>query len=267
MAWLHKKILNVPVLYYAIAAVILLAYYAWKLKPASSGEDSSGGDIDPGTTKGDPYAGSGLGGVSNPIVGTTDPSDASVTVPTVYTNDQWVRDGASFLGTHKEVDGIHAQQALTKYINGQSLSYQEGQWVNAWIKEKGLPPDGVSEGTSVAAKPAQRQFTHFPGVHTVKGGNDNGYTALAKLYYNRGADGIDLLQAANTNLGPSGPWPIGTKVKIPAYHAPQYFTATKSNRTRESIAKSHAMSVAQLNVLNGNIKHWPVPVGTKVRVR
>src|SRR6476620_3670788 len=130
----------------------------------------------------------------------------------VKTNETWARDGAQWLTTSKGVPGSEAIAALTKYINGEDRSFQEKEWIDAVIGEKGSPPESVSIGGNTSDKPAQKQFDTAPGVHTVKGGSDNTYAKLAVLYYGSSTgDTEDLIQNANPSLpSTSGPFSAGT---------------------------------------------------------
>ena len=337
----HKKVLGVPVLYLAGGAVIILGIVAWKMKPAASTDTTTAPDPNAtDTATPNPYDGLDTHGTvtvaqgdltaSTAATGTYSSNDAwvragaswlateknvsastalavlnkyvsgdygtltsaeqtmvdqwstqagpppdNVTSPTqetttTRTNQEWINDGAAWLVANEHATGSAALAALTKYVNGSDRSYQEQQWVDAWFAKEGAPPEGITAAGSVGSKPPvspQRQFTSFPGYHTIKGGADNGYTGLAKLYYNStAADRIDLLQAANTNLGSSGPWAVGTRVLIPAYHAPVYYTTPSTMTESQILAKNHPLTSAQFEVLNNGRKST-YPKGSRVRVK
>lgn len=343
----HKKIAGVPVLYLAAGAVTILAVVAWKMKPSTDTTDTTSDGTNTAATAGtataNPYDGLDSNGTvtvqqsdltaSTSAAGTYSSNDAWVragaswlaseknvsastalavlnkyvsgdysslttaeqtmvdqwstqagpppdnvvsptqtatTTTATPTNQEWINDGAAWLVKNKNATGSAALAALTKYVNGSDRSYQEQQWVDAWFAQEGAPPEGITAAGSVGSAPVlapQRQFTSFPGTHTIKGGADNGYTGLAKLYYNSTApDRIDLLQAANTNLGPSGPWAIGTKVHIPAYHAPDYYTTTTTMTESQILSKNPGLSAAAFEVLNNGRKST-YPKGTRVRVK
>jgi hypothetical protein len=339
----HKKVAGVPVIYLAGGAVVILGVVAWKMKPSTDAADPNAA-TDPGTATANPY--DGLASNGTVTVAQGDLSTSTASTGTYSSNDAWVRAGASWLATQKNVSastalavlnkyvsgdyaklttaeqtmvdqwstqagpppdnvvsptgtdpgsttatptnqewindgaawlvanehatGSAALAALTKYVNGSDRSYTEQQWVDAWFAKEGAPPEGITAAGSVGSKPVpapQRQFTTFPGTHVIKGGADNGYTGLAKLYYNStAADRIDLLQAANTNLGSSGPWSIGTRVHIPAYHAPVYYTTPSVMTEKQILAKNPGLSSAAFEVLN-NGKKSTYPKGAKVRVK
>jgi hypothetical protein len=266
----NKKVLGVPVLYLAGAAVVILAIVAYRMdsKESPSEEQTPEGPPDAGSegSTDDFYDALATQGTVTVVQGANQTSPD----PVVKTNETWIREGAEWLVAQNMATGSQALQALTKYINGVDRSYQEQQWVDAVFKEKGAPPDGVSEGGNVGSKPAVKQAGTLPGIHTITGNSDNGYSQLAQLYYGSSdADRQDLLQAANTNLGLSGPWPIGTKVNIPAYKPIR--TVTVNGRINKStFAGQNGLSRAQLDALNNGPK-WDalgpnIVAGTKVRV-
>lgn len=264
----RKKVAGVPVIYLAGAAVIILAIVAWKLKPSTSGAGDSGDGTD---TTGDAKA-----PTANPYDSLNPDGDGTVTVQqlgpaantdaVVKTNDDWVKEGAVWLEQNKDVSGTDALAALNAYINGQDRTFDQNNWVNAWIKQDGPPPDGVAEGGSVGNKPAVRQIPTLPGYHTVQGNTDDSYGELSVLYYGQSNQAnIDLLQAANTSLPPNGPFAVGTRVFIPAYHNPQYYTTPRA-MTSAQIGSANGISVQQIAVLN-NTSRSSWPKGAKVRVK
>lgn len=264
----HKKVLGVPVIYVAGAAVAILAVVAWKLKPATPAADA--GDTTGGTAADnaiDPTDYSGL--ASNGSVTVVQASTDTTADPVVKTNSDWVREGAEWLTTSKGVPGSQAAAALNKYINGVDRSFDEQTLVDQVIAEKGQPPDDIAEGGNVGAKPAKKQFPEPPGVHTITGDSDNGYPQLATLYYgSSSADRQDLIQAANTNLGLAGPWSVGTKVTIPKFQTILIYKTTKPIG-KSALAGQLALSRAQLDALN-NGPTWTawgstVPAGKSVR--
>lgn len=267
----HKKVLGVPVIYLAGAAAVILAVVAWKMKatvvpPADSGDTTGGSAADNAI---DPTDYSGLASNGTVVVQQT-PTNPADTTPVIKTNSDWVREGAEWLTSTENVPGSQANAALSKYVNGVDRTFQEQTWVDDVIKEKGQPPDDIAEGGAVAGKPAQKQFPSPPGTHTITGNGDNGYPELATLYYGGAdADRQDLIQAANTNLGLKGPWPVGTKVTIPVFQPISIYTTTKAE-TKNSIAGKNGITRSQLDALN-NGATWDkygstVPKGVRVRV-
>lgn len=263
----RKKVAGIPVIYLAGGFVVILAIVAYKMKSTTDGTTDTGTD----------NTDTGLAPTANPYDSIDPDGTGTVTVvqggpsttpePEVKTNGTWLNDGSSYLISEKGVSGTTALAALNKYLNGQDRSFEEDQWVNAVISKYGAPPDGTADGGKVGTKPSTKQFAVPPGVHTIVGGADNGFTGLAALYYNSTAkDRIDLLQAANTSLYLGGPWPVGTKVNIPAYHAPVYYTTTAANMTPAQVASKNGINVDQLSVLNDGTKKT-YPKGAKLRVK
>jgi hypothetical protein len=268
-----KKVFGVPVLYLALAAVVILAIVAYKMQPAKTdevkGDPSADGSLegaaDDETT--DAYAGLASGGTVTVVQQPTTPEATEVTI---QTNETWVKRGAEWLVAGGYSTGPAALSALTKYVQGTDRSYDEQQLVDRVFKQFGAPPDSISEGGTVGAKPAQKQFPNLPGVHTITGNSDNGYPQLAALYYgSSSADRQDLIQAANTNLGLSGPWPVGTKVNIPEMKNIRYYTTPVAEH-KNTVASKNALTRSQLDALN-NGNTWDkygatVPKGVRVRV-
>jgi hypothetical protein len=274
--FMQRKVLGIPVLYLAGGFVVILGIVAWKLKPTTAGAvDTSTTDTSGSDTSG------GLAPTANPYDTLNPDGDGTVTVvqqsgtatdtTTVKTNSDWVVDGTAWLIANiNGVTGTQAQAALQKYIDGESRTYDEENWVNAWIKEGGLPPDGVTAGSgTIGGAPAQKQFSNFPGTHTVKGSNDNDYKKIANLYYGHSDQAtFDLVQAANPQLGETGPFAVGSRINVPAYHTPVYYTVTATSMTASQVASKNGISVYQvaaLNNVNPNTAVWHK--GNKVRVK
>jgi hypothetical protein len=255
----NKKILGVKALYLVGGFVVILAVVAWKLKPVSAPSDTTTTD----TTSG----GTGAAPTPNPYDSLNPDGDGTVTVSqlgttpdastVVYTNDQWAKDGSVWLSTQQSlnVQGPAAYNALNKYLTGQDRTFEEQTWVDAWYKQKGPPPEGVSEGGSVGTKPGDRQISTLPGYHTVTGSGDTTYGAIANIYYGHDDQATyDLIQAANVNtLGDAGPFVKGTKIFVPVYHTPKMYTLP-GNMTRKHIAAVNGISEAQFIALNNTTK-------------
>jgi len=259
----HKKVLGVPAIYIAGAAVIILAVVAYKMKPTTKDTTTPTDTTDAVAPTANPYDSLNPDGDGTVVVQQLGPTAATTT--TVKTNDDWVREGVVWLGTNKDVAGTQANAALTKYVEGQDRSYDEDQWINAWIKQDGPPPDGVASGGLVGAK-APTKIPTLPGYHTVTGSDDNTYSKLALLYYGHNDQAtLDLVQGANINkLGNDGPFAVGTKVYIPAYAPPKYYVVpyTMSNAT---VAQKNGITELQINALN-NVTRSSWSKGAKVRV-
>lgn len=253
----HKKVAGIPVLYLAAGAVIILSIVAWKMKPAPSAVDTTPADAagdasadEAANGLSDPYANLGTQGTVTVVQQPTDTTPD----PVVKTNDDWVRDGATWLGSTAggNVPGTDAYTALQKYVTGQDRTYAENGWVNAWIKQGGLPPEGISEGGTVQSKPAQKQFPNPPGTHNVTGNSDNTLALVANLYYgNSSGDTVNLLEEANPSLASSTTLPTGAAVKVPAYTAPVFWTVTARMTWAQAAAKNGTSEQVLKNLNNG----------------
>lgn len=268
-----KKVFNIPVLYIAGAAVLVLAYFAWKMK-TSSNTDTTGVDAtaDGATTtaadavaSGD-YSGLNTQGTVTVVQGATT-ADAGAVKPT---NEDWARSAVTWLISNKKATATQAQAAVDHYLSGNDLSYDESVMIDAVIASKdiGQPPEKVAIGNVGNAPLAQKQFSNFPGTHTVKGSNDNTAGKLATLYYgNSGADYTNLITANNAVLGPSTTtYTVGTVVRIPAWHTPKYYTVTGASDTRASqVAAKNGTYATTIAGLNPGVSE-PYKKGQKLRV-
>lgn len=272
-----KKVLGVPVLYLGAAAVTILLIVAWRLKAtpddsdgAVSADDATVG-TDEGSTAGQlagmdgsPYEGFTTNGT---VVVQPQTPVATDTEPVIKDNDDWVRAGAEWLVAQKKASGSTAATALTKYVDGENLSFDEGNLVNLAIEEKGQPPDPLGKIGTIGTAPAQKQFNNYPGTHTVKGTNDNTPTKLAALYYGN-SDSLHTNKIASANLayGPvSTTYNVGTKITIPLYTNPRYYTITKTTTWPSQVAAKNGLSYNQFLALNPGLTA-PYKVGSKVRV-
>ncbi len=271
----QKKVLGVPILYVIGAAVVIFAVVAWKLKPSAGSSQAEEAPADAADTGGDlpdPYDEFETKGTvivnPNPVPN----PDQDLANQGIQTNTEWLTKGTQYLITEKNATGTAAASALTKYINGQDRSFDEDMWVNAVIKEFGLPPDGADIGSgSVGGKPATKQFTGA-GTHTVQGTSDNTASALAGLYYNSNAqDRIDLIEAANLSKG-LGPYPTGAQIAIPEYRVPKYYTTPKSGYLfAGNVAINNGISLETLAALNNPkggayARDYKFAPGTRLRV-
>jgi hypothetical protein len=267
----QRKVAGIPVLYLAGAFVAILAIVAWKMKPSVPDDEVTG---DEGTTpdnvptdSGDPdaadYSGLVSQGTVTVVQGTQTPTDA-----VKQTNEDWERAAITYLVDAKLASPSAAQNAIHKYLEGVNLSYDEGKLKDAAITKLKLPPEPLVQVGTVGTAPAQKQFSNFPGRHTVKGPNDNTASKLAQLYYgNSAADRINTIAAANTKLGPaSTSYSPGAVVSIPTWTTPYTMTATKYYNTASKIGSKNGLSAAQVVALNPGMV-FPVKVGTKVRIK
>jgi hypothetical protein len=293
-SFVKRKVGGVPVVYLAGGFVAVLLVIAWRMK------NSAAAATDPTAT--DPTAATGSAG-TGAVDGNGDPSAVYPTMPTGtvvvapstpvdtnvpdQTNTDWLKKAVTYLVNTKGHSPGDAQQAITLYLDGENLSYAQGQMRDEAVKQLGLPPDPGSVGstgakpvttvpTPAAPKPSpppvQRQGVP-PIWHTVRGVGDNSIGDLIKLYYGNGQDMkyMDLFEIHNPSLPPNGTLRVGTKVYIPKYVAPKYFKATTSVRSATAIAARNGISVKTLTLLNDGVGSpkltFPAPVGAQVRVQ
>ncbi|HXK36065.1 MAG TPA: hypothetical protein VJ553_00600 [Candidatus Paceibacterota bacterium] len=261
-----QKIGPVPVVYIGAVILVILAVVVSRTK---FGQDTSA-ESDLTTSEeadvtADDIASADYGfAATRGTVTVSQEGSGTTSAAVVDTNDLWVRRAAEYLGGQGQWSTTQVQAALQHYIDGNDLSYDEGLIRDAAVKQFGLPPETVTPGAT-GKMPAKRQG-NAPTTHTVKGSLDNTYTELAQLYYGKtDGDTLDLLQLNNKALGQKGPFSTGTKVKIPLWKTPQYFTATSGTKTSTKIASRHGISVTDLKLMNQGLT-FPVKVGTKVHV-
>lgn len=264
---LSKKFMNVPVLYWAGAFVGILAFAAWKMKstvpdtPEETTEDA-------GAVPGESDAAADYSGLATTGTVTVVQSAQNDIQKEDYTNADWEEDAIAYLISEKGVPGTDAQIAIQKYMDGNDLSYEEKQWIDACVAKFKRPPDGVSTIGVIGTQPGQKQFSNFPGKHTVKNSNDNTPAKLAALYYGSGSiENARLIAGANSALGAPGvTYMQGTSVTIPTYHAPKFYTVTGVNDTTAAkVAAKNGISAATVQILNTGHKE-PYPKGSGVRV-
>lgn len=271
----QKKLFGIPVLYLAAGGVIILAVIAWRMKATPTEEtagvapeDSIDGIEGVAVSPTNPYAGYNTSGTV--VVAPTTPEAEE---PVQLDNDAWVKQGAEWATNAKKASGTVAYTTLTKYVSGEDMSYEEGELVNAVIAEKGQPPEPIGKVGAISDQPARKQFSGSNGTHVVKGTNDNTAAKLATLYYGN-SDSLRIAQY-NTSLGTATTtYPVGTKVTIPSYVTPYYYTVngkarrgqTKNDQWFQTIGAIHGASAAMISAINPNLSE-PIKVGTKVRIR
>jgi LysM repeat protein len=266
-ALMSKKIGGIPYLYIAGLFVVVLMVVAMRMKSTTTSTEntpSTPSDEGESTTDAETEASADYGfAATRGTVTVSDQSGVTTTATALDTNELWLKRAVEWL-ISSGIGAGEAQSAISKYLDGASLSYAEGQMRDKAVKEFGLPPEPITPGATAAA-PGKRQGNP-PCTHTIKGPNDNTFTKLALIYYSRqDGDAIDFLQAANTRLGHKGPFPVDTKVTIPKWKNPKYVTAKKGMTTLAQIASKNGVSQAMITELNDGVK-FPVKVGKRVRV-
>lgn len=267
---MKTKVAGIPAIYLVGAFVAILALVAWKMQQTPP---EANVPTDPGSTEQDgadiPTA--DIGGNYDAITGkgtvTTVPQvvESVTPEPDVSTNESWAKGAIEWLVSQNKATAGDAQNAIGKYVAGSQLSYAEGQLRDVAVREKGLPPDSVTQVGHTDDPPARRAFAGASGGHTVLGSNDNTATKLANLYYGASTSStVGMITKANPKLG-AGPYAKGAKLWIPALHPARFFTATRTVRTKASIASKNGITTARLEAYNPGMANV-VPVGTKVRV-
>jgi hypothetical protein len=263
--FLSRKILGVQVLYWLAIGVLLLAYLAYRMRNASEdlpeAAEQEPDELAPENA--DESAGLYDGFAAQPTP-TYSPGIGSTT--TVETNDSWAKKAAEFVGASGLASYGNAQLVIQKYLNGDQLTFEEGKIRDLAIKQFGLPPEPITAGGTGPEAP-RRQGTP-PTYHTVKGSQDNDYSELIRLYWGEPTS-VSRVQfkAANATIG-AGPYPVGTRVFIPAYQAAKYFIVDSRTNMLSEIAKKFNTTIAAIRILNPGItftNHILKP-GTRVRV-
>lgn len=273
-AFFAKRVAGIPVLYIVGVAVGIFAWFAFRMKPSvqdvttDEGSDGASGTGDAGAAQNGDLAGSVYDQLktSGTVVVAPAPTDDTSPSTTVKTNETWLSDGVQWLVKEDKATGTIAQAALSKYLEGQNYSFDEGKLIDAWYKQGGPPPDGISSPGKVGTQPAQKQGNP-PLDHVVKGSNDDTYGKIATLYYGHNEQQTyDLVQAANVNrLGPvNGPYTPGTKITVPVYRTQKIYTLPRDMDSSQ-ISAANGISRAQFEALNNTTqRQWKK--GNKVRV-
>jgi hypothetical protein len=259
--FLGRKLYGIP-----MPVIVLVGVAgAWYLAKTLTGSGTAATDTTAATDDTSGLTGGDATPTEQPVmVANTPASTVTDSGTTALGNDSWSHNAQAWLISAHGASIGDAQAAIENYLNGDPLSYAQGQLRDLAVKQFGLPPEGAGGISSVGAYsgPATRQGTP-PTTHTVKGASDNTYGELARLYYGRNdAASIRYLQAANRTIASLT---VGTKVKIPAWHNPKYYKATSAHRTLTSIAGKNGVATAAILALNPGMK-FPVAIGTRVRV-
>lgn len=274
----EKKFFNIPVLYWGLAAAVLMLVIALRMKPTidttpddttASDPTTDGGLNDPTTADYDGLLPSGT------VVVAPQPKPATDVVE--QTNTSWSTGALKYLISAEGGNAVptEAQTALSLYLNGGELSIQQNDLVNRAIKKLGPPPEPlgtIGTVTPPAQSPAQKQFSTFPGKHTVKGDNDNTALKLATLYYGSGKAklGVPKIGQYNEQYGPASSvvYRTGDVIFIPGWEEPRYYTVTSTTRYPAKIAATMpagTRTAADIEQLNPG-QAWPANVGAKIRI-
>lgn len=150
--FLRKKVAGIPVLYLALAAAIVLAVIAYRLNAAPSSNSAADPNVDPsadpsgdGVLFPEPTTGTVIVAPTNPIPTPTDSID---------TNDEWLKKSVLFLINERGANPGIAQVALQTYLEGNSLTVEQGKLRDAAVRQFGLPPETFTAGDTALPRPS-----------------------------------------------------------------------------------------------------------------
>lgn len=155
----------------------------------------------------------------------------------MQTNAQWARTAAQTL-INLGVDASLATTAISKYLNGQHLSYEEKQAVDKALTTLGQPPEGVIPVDADSA-PTVPQIPQTPAPAPIANGRwytlqpGDTFESLATRYFGA-ADKASVLQQANVDT--IGNWTAGQSVWIPGTTAAVHWYILQPGDTFESLA-------------------------------
>lgn len=212
---MSRKIAGVPVVYIAGGAVFVLAIIAWRAKstPAApeqqqaAPEDTTADDATPPAVY--PEMPKGTVVAASP----TDNADSNTSISS---NAEWLKRGVMFLSEKGGESPGEAHLALSAYLDGNQLTYQQGIMRDKVIRELGMPPDPPTPGTT--APDVGRSQGPLPRAHTVKNVNENSAAKLAMIYYNR-SDAFAVSAITSANSGRST-YNVGDAVQVPILPTP-----------------------------------------------
>lgn len=261
-----RKVAGVPL---PIVGAVLAAgaiYGAVKLKPSADPApvdvppDDGSGDAPTGDASADGQPTFFASPSSFPTVGI----GSQVSANTQDTDAAWTRRATEWLIGQGEDSG-DAARAMSKYVQGSPLTYDEGRMRDLAVAQFGLPPENIPTGKTGGYKGPASSQGQPPLRHMVKGVSDDSFGELANLYYHMNSrDAVNLIESANPGL--SGPFAPGTGIKVPEYRNPKYYRATNHVKSVYEIARKNGTTPQKLYELNDQLK-FPVKSGTRVRVK
>jgi hypothetical protein len=265
-ALLNKKVAGVPVYIIGLVVAAGLLYWALKLRkepePIDPDAAPEGDTLD---TEGDATSTDYEPPVfyADDSPGVPQITPGSVTAVNQDSDDAWSRRAIEWLVANGE-DYDLASSAITRYLSGAPLSFEQGAIRDKALAQFGLPPESTPVGSvKVYNGPASKQGTP-PLSHVIKGKSDDTAAELARLYYGISTpDSVKLVRGANAGL--PEPYSIGASIRVPALHPPHYYRATSHTRTLYAIAKKNNKSPAKIQALNPGIK-FPVKPRTRIRI-
>ena len=267
--WMRKRLAGIPVIYLVGGFVLILAVYAWTLKPsasltASDAADSGDSSTDvTGMADSETYPDMPTGTVV--VAPATQSPDTSLINSSIDDNDQWLIKGTQLL-VDRGISGGVAQGALQRYLDGSDLTYYQGSLRDAVIKEYGLPPYPPATISRTNPKPARRQGP-TPRYHTVTGVSDNTIGELVQLYYgsnNAFLRNAVLADSHNKGLnGSHGAYAKGDRVWIPNRPTPKDSMPKTPTKTTAHPSKKNPAKTVHVPSLGGNLHRGST--GTRVK--
>jgi nucleoid-associated protein YgaU len=206
---LTRKIGHLPVWAYILIFGVLVAAFYWYKKK----KEASATSTEPAMTGDQLNTSYGSGTANNQLSpgnggATTDTSGAST--PSSATNAQWAQNAANTLVAQGQ-DPTTVSNALSAYLDGQSLTNAQQALVNSAIQQNGEPPQGVLpisvSGTS--------NTSSAPVPYTVVSGDS--LVSIAQEFYGDPSQWRNIYAA---NIGVIGPDPLalhhGEVLQLPA---------------------------------------------------
>ena len=244
-SWAKRKIAGIPVLYLAAGFVLVLVAIAWNMKSAPKTDSSED------TTATEKASDTILNEADYPLpLGTVYPDNSNTTDnsgnTSISDNDEWLKRGVMFLSDNGYSPG-DAQQALSLYLEGGELSYDQGAMRDKVIRELGMPPfPGLIGGTRPDVGRSQGPL---PRSHTVRNVNENTAAKLAGIYYARtDTFAVKVITDANNgrtsyNVGDSVTVPILPKPAVPpTVKPPTVKPPTKPTQRTHTVVRGDTLS-------------------------
>lgn len=149
--------------------------------PSPAASNPLDGAFTPGTTSG---GGGGGGSTSNPS-------------GSLINNAVWLTQGVAYL-TGRGNSPLAAQQALGRYLNGETLSAADAALVNVWIVKQGTPPESVMTPVGSTNTGAQNDAAGKVAAHASALADLAKFQASQRSYALQRYEQVRLPQTATT---------------------------------------------------------------------
>lgn len=208
-----KRVAGVPV---ALIAAVVAAAALWgvlRFVPKAETTSDADDEVYADDVTGD-YAGDAGYGPFIAVPGQSTPT----TTFAPETQDAWIRRGVQYL-TGLGVRADVAQAALTKYVNGDGLTYDEGKYRDQVVAQNGVPPELP---TSIGATAPEAGTAGGSGralmFYTVPS-KGNTISTPARLdniarRFNMTVSAVKILNPAFRLYSPTATIPGGTKLRV-----------------------------------------------------